>query len=475
VRIRFAIFVACFSAACGARPEPAVTEGRTAPSSPAASSSSLDPAAPVRPKPAESTSPKVAERLAFTEDDYVAARAQAKERGLPLFVDVWASWCHTCMSMKEVVLPDPALLGLKDAFVWLSIDSENTDNAAFLDRFPAKSLPTLWVIDAKSEAPIFKWIGVATAEELRALLEDAGTSGKAAAKPGGDATVLWIQGNRASAEGHAEQAVNLYRQALRAGSTEWPRRAKALEALSTSLRELGRTRDAVELATKEVAAMPPGTSRVNVLLNGIDAAAALPPTKASLATLASLSKLGTKIAEDATEPILVDDRSGLYLALVNVVRPSDASEAKRLALEWVAMLEGEAKRAPPEKRRVWDSHRLEAYLALGEPERAIPMLEQSEREVPNDYNPPARLARAHLALGKLDAAESAVSRALVRSNGPRKIRLYMLKADILLAEKNVTGARAALKEALDFAQKEKLAAQYAGLRQVIEQRLRATR
>jgi tetratricopeptide (TPR) repeat protein len=333
----------------------------------------------------------------------------------------------------------------------------------------------LWVIDAKNEAPIFKWIGVATAEELRALLEDTGKAGKAAGQPGGDATALWIQGNRASAEGHAEQAVNLYRQAIRAGKSEWPRRAKALEALSARLRELGRTRDALELAVKETEGMPPGTSRVNVLLNGVDAAAAQPPTKASLAALESLTKIGTRIAEDPAEPILVDDRSGLYLALVNVVRQSDAGEAKRLALEWVALLEAEAKRAPPEQRRVWDSHRLEGYLALGEPERAIPMLEQSEREVPDDYNPPARLARAELALGRLDAAESAVTRALVRSNGPRKIRLYMLKADILLAEKNVPAARAALKDALDFVQKEKLAAQYAGLRQVIEQRLRAIR
>src|SRR5262249_9796956 len=155
----------------------------------------------------------------------------AAARSLPLFVDVWASWCHSCMSMKEVVLPDPTLLRLKDAFVWLSIDSEKADNAAFLDRFPAKSLPTLWVIDVKKEAPVFKWIGAATAEELGALLEDAGMGAKAA-KPSGDATMLWVQANRASAEGHAEQAVNLYRQALKAGKNDWPRRAKALEALS---------------------------------------------------------------------------------------------------------------------------------------------------------------------------------------------------------------------------------------------------
>jgi tetratricopeptide (TPR) repeat protein len=428
------------------------------------------------PKPAEPpvTVPPIRDRLPFIEDDYAVARKEAAARGLPLFVDVWASWCHSCMSMKEVVLPDPALLRLKDAFVWLSIDSERADNAAFLDRFPAKSLPTLWVIDARKEAPVFKWIGVATADELGALLEDAG-AGANAGTPSGDATMLWVQGNRASAEGHAEQAVNLYRHALKVGKKDWPRRAEALEALSARLRELGRTREAVDLAVNGAPAMPPGTPRVNVVLNGIDAASTLQPTKSSRAALSSLAALGVRIAEDPAEPILLDDRSGLFLALVNVFRQDDANESKRLAVEWASLLETEAKRDPPERRRVWDSHRLEAYLALGQAERAIPMLEQSESEVPDDYNPPARLARAYLALGRLDAAESAVARALTRSGGPRKIRLYMLQADILLAEKKVPAARDALKAALDFVQSEKLAAQYAGLRQVIEQRLRAVR
>src|SRR5689334_7768737 len=64
-------------------------------------------------------------KLAFVEDDYEKARADALKKGAPLFVDVWASWCHSCMSMKEVVFPDPAMVRLGDAFVWLSIDSEN--------------------------------------------------------------------------------------------------------------------------------------------------------------------------------------------------------------------------------------------------------------------------------------------------------------------------------------------------------------
>ena len=107
----------------------------------------------------------VSSALQFVEDDYEKARALAIERKLPLFVDVWASWCHTCLSMKQYVFPDPAITALSGSFVWLAIDSERRDNAAFLQRFPTKNLPTLWVIDASSQTPLLKWIGAATAPD----------------------------------------------------------------------------------------------------------------------------------------------------------------------------------------------------------------------------------------------------------------------------------------------------------------------
>jgi hypothetical protein len=38
------------------------------------------------------TSVFAATNLPFIEDDYAKARAEAKRRKLPLFVDVWAPW-----------------------------------------------------------------------------------------------------------------------------------------------------------------------------------------------------------------------------------------------------------------------------------------------------------------------------------------------------------------------------------------------
>ena len=61
----------------------------------------------------------------------------------------------------------PALAPLASSYVWLSIDFENPGNSPFLRRFVTLSLPTLWVIEPADETPMLKWIGAATANELR--------------------------------------------------------------------------------------------------------------------------------------------------------------------------------------------------------------------------------------------------------------------------------------------------------------------
>src|SRR5262245_25729583 len=38
--------------------------------------------------------------IAWRADDTAAAMAEAQAAGKPLFVDAWAPWCHTCLSMQ---------------------------------------------------------------------------------------------------------------------------------------------------------------------------------------------------------------------------------------------------------------------------------------------------------------------------------------------------------------------------------------
>src|ERR1700690_1905413 len=67
--------------------------------------------------------------LVWHEDDYEGARACAKQRGVPLVVDMWARWCHTCLSMSQYVLADPALAPFADRFVFAGIDTDKPGNA----------------------------------------------------------------------------------------------------------------------------------------------------------------------------------------------------------------------------------------------------------------------------------------------------------------------------------------------------------
>ena len=110
-----------------------------------------------------------------------------------------------------------------------------------------------------------------------------------------------------------------------------------------------------------------------------------------------------------------------------------------------------AKAKTPEQRTVYDSHRLSAYIEVGTPEKAIPMLEQSAKDFPEDYNPHARLAAAYRAMKNYDQAIASADRALARAYGPRKLLIYRTKIDALVDQGNKEAARAVLNEAITYA------------------------
>jgi tetratricopeptide (TPR) repeat protein len=233
--------------------------------------------------------------------------------------------------------------------------------------------------------------------------------------------------------------------------------------------------------------MAPGTALADVLRKGIECATDFAPpgdggaagvtdagrSTATIGALANLTALGERLSDDDAAPILADDRSDLFDHVTDawgaLGRPEDAH---RVAQHWAQFLEGAAARAPsPLARAVFDSHRLAAYLALGEPARAIPMLEQSARDFPGDYNPPARLARALLALNRPDEAIDALERALRLAYGSRKLNLWSTEADAYLAKGDRSGARRALESALAFAEDTPLTPGNARFRAMLAQRL----
>jgi thiol:disulfide interchange protein len=112
--------------------------------------------------------------ITFIEDDYARARSEARAKGVPIFVDTWAPWCHTCLSLRAYVFPDARLRPVADRFVWLSIDTERESNADLVSRLGVRVLPTLFVIDATDERVRLAWPGSLTAPERACIRRSCG-------------------------------------------------------------------------------------------------------------------------------------------------------------------------------------------------------------------------------------------------------------------------------------------------------------
>ncbi len=435
------------TAACGAATPPAPASASASAAAPASNAGA--PTAPESNAVAPTAPTSASKPLAFIEDDYPRALAEARAKKRPLFVDAWATWCHTCLSMREYVFPTAELRARGDDFVWLSIDTEKPEAAAFMRTHPMEAWPTLWVIDPATEAPALKWNGSATAGELAGLLDDAKLA-IAQGDRGGDAGAAYVRGIKQTAEGQGAAAIESFRAALAAAPEGWPKRARVLEALSARLVAQKNFSADVELAAAELAKMPPGTSAKSVAYDALRSVTQLPPGAKSAGKRDEVLATTEKLAGALAGKILADDLSDLYDLLVDTMGELGRKDEKlRIARAWAAMLEGEAgKAATPAARAVFDAHRLGAYLALGEPERAVPMLEASEKDFPGDYNPKARLAAAYLAMKRYDDALVAIERCLAVSYGPRKMRHFTVKADILAAKGDRAGEKAALDAAI---------------------------
>ena len=142
-------------------------------------------------------------------------------------------------------------------------------------------------------------------------------------------------------------------------------------------------------------------------------------------------------------PLAADDRSD---ALANLAEMLDVAgrhpEAVSAMEERARVLESAAAAAPDATlASTFDAHRTETYLYLKQARKAEHLLTRREKEMPQDYNPPARLARVLLEEKKLTEAEAAVDRALAKMDrGQRRVGVLALKAKILQAEGKNTSA-----------------------------------
>jgi tetratricopeptide (TPR) repeat protein len=352
--------------------------------------------------------------------------------------------------VRATVLDDPVLAKHAGRFVWLSIDAELAANAEFIAHHPVAGFPAFLVLDARSETTALRWYGSLTVAQLERLLED---GERAVAPGGGPAEQALAMADRLQGEGKSAEAIAAYAETLRIAPEGWTRRGRAVESLVVALAIAGDHERCTRVALDEAPRLDRTSSMANVAATGLSCALETkgdaPPDAAAIAVLEPLVREALEIEE-----LLADDRSGLHQTLVALEDSRGADAEKTRALErWLAFLDAEGARAPDaETRAALDSHRVAASLGLGDPARAIPALEASERDLPEDYNPPARLALLYSALGRHDDALRATERALARAYGPRKLRIYEIRADVFEAQGNTAAARATLDEALQFAE-----------------------
>jgi tetratricopeptide (TPR) repeat protein len=351
------------------------------------------------------------------------------------------------------VLTDPALASYAGQFVWLDLNTDVTANEAVLEKYEADALPTFLVVDAKDEKVALRWVGSLTLPQLEGFLEEARVALGGQGAEASPADEALARADELYGARHYTEAAAAYREALARAPAGWPRYSRVVEALLYSYQSTGANAEAVALAREARPRLAGTPSELTVSLGGLDSALDLPKDDATRA--ASVREMEEALRAAIANPsvlVAADDRSGAYGSLVRARRDAgDEEGARKVAEEWVLFLEAEAARArSPEERAVFDSHRLSAALALGEPEKAIPMLEASEKDLPRDYNPPNRLARAYASMKEWDKALGASERAERLAVGRAKLRVLALRATLLEEKGDVVAARQTLEKAIAF-------------------------
>jgi tetratricopeptide (TPR) repeat protein len=355
--------------------------------------------------------------------------------------------------MRAYTWTDKALTRHAGRFVWLSLDMEKAKNAPARKQIGITAFPTLYVVDPSDGHVAIRWLGGASIAQLERLFDDGELAVKGGAK--GPALEALIAADRAYGAEKFADACTYYVRALASAPANWPAYGRAVESLLSAYSESDsnvatcRTADAVWPRVQ-------GTiSSANVAGYALSAAVALPDSMPERQDwLTRYEAACREVLSDPSLPLVGDDRSGIYFSLEDARDAAkDSTGLRSTREEHVAMLEKEATAAKSaEQRAVYDSHRVSLYIALGRPEDAIPMLEQSSKDFPDDYNPRQRLATVYKEMKQWREALAASDQALVRAYGPRQFLVLNTRADIQLGMGDKSAAEKTLNDALTKAE-----------------------
>ena len=164
---------------------------------------------------------------------------------------------------------------------------------------------------------------------------------------------------------------------------------------------------------------------------------------------AALARL-KRHTDDPPPAASVDDRSdALSIYAGALAKAGDARGARAARGKQLALLEAAADAAPgPKEAATFDYARMGAYLALGRGLDAVTMLRRRREQLPDSYEPPARLAQTLLAMRKDREALEPLEDAVSKSYGPRKLGYLATLAELRGRLGDPDGKRRALEALL---------------------------
>jgi thioredoxin-like negative regulator of GroEL len=390
-----------------------------------------------------------AEVMAWIQDDLAAALACGKQRGVPVVVDEWAPWCHTCLSMQSTVFTDASFKPVADKFVFVALDTDKEVNADAVAKYPPSAWPTFYVIGedrkaGKPETVLARFVGAASVAQFHAFL-DAGLKAQAGGAAGADAHLLGAE--RAISVKDWATAEQELVAALGQAPAGWARRPDALTSLITTKRKREDLAGCLDLAEKSLDETGNAAAATDFIVSAMICADDRKDDPAAAPRIAKLRERVvarlTALVDDAAAPLSIDDRSD---ALANLREQLDAlgkhAEARQVAERQRKLLDDAAAKAPtPMAAMTYNWQRCDVYAYLGVPLELVPALEKSAADLPKEYDPRARLGWIYLKAGKPAEAAKWTDEALAMVYGPRKARVLAQRAEIAALQKDAAGEK----------------------------------
>jgi thiol-disulfide isomerase/thioredoxin len=431
----------------------ACAKKEAAPTPPPATPPLASDAAVPAPAPAATVAPEVRHGIPWFEDAPEAALAEARAKKRPVLVDLWAPWCHTCLSMQEYILTDEKLPGAKDQFVFLAVNTEKAENAKFLETVPVEVWPTFYVLDADGPAIRGRWLGSGSPQQFSQFLADGRRAQDMAHTgdlPPGDPLVMLLAGDALAAQKKFAEAAAKYGEVLQAAPKDWPRRPDALVARASALLKAKDAGACADLALASMDETGNAVSAADFAYYGVACADELDAKDArkQKAYTVAEKRLAALCLQDGAQ-LTPDDRADACANLREAREAlGDKAGAKKAAEKQLAVLEAGSQGTPNEVALTYDWNRADTLYFLGRGDEALGLVIDREKALPDSYLPPHYQARLYQKMKKWDLGLAAIDRALAKAYGPRKAGMLSLKADLLLGAGKKDEAKKVVEEQL---------------------------